>query len=169
MNLYHLKQILAQSKHPNAPSLYAEVCNHIDHFVNTEGDPENVRLVEPFALFTLLNETTYDIYGKLRRSHNDSLDNFVERVRFYLSECLTEEQIKDAYDAICDLWTDNERDGYNLADGGFLSTRCIIIRQLYSLLLEHSADKDHLGELLHALLTQSEYADLKTIVEVPHA
>ena len=164
MNLYDLKQILAQSKHPKAPSLYAEVCNHIDHFVNNDGDPENVRLVDPFALFLLLNETCYDICGKLLRADDESLDHFVEQARFYLSPCLTDEQLKDVYDAMYDLWHDNERDGYNLADGGFLSTHCSLIRQLHSLLLEHSADKDHLGELLQALLTRYEYEELKTII-----
>lgn len=170
MNLYDLKQILAQSRHPSAPPLYAEVSYHIDHFVNNEGDPYHARLVDSFALFTLLNEVSYDVYGRLRRSNTHSLDHFVERVRFYESECLTEGQLKDAYDAIADLWEDNEREGYNLADGGFLSTRCSIIRQLYSLLLEHSPDKDHLGELLQATLTRAEYEDLTTIIqEVPHA
>lgn len=165
MNLYELKQILAQSKHPSAPHLYAEVCNHIDHFVNSDGDPERVFLVEQFALFTLLNETTYDVYGRLRRLEDHSLDNYIERSRFYESACLTDEQLKDAYDAIADLWEDNEREHMHRSDGGFWSTRCALIKALYSILLDLEGDKDSLDEKLHALLSKHSYDELKIITE----
>lgn len=165
MNLYDLKQILSQSKHPSSPAMYAEVCNHINHFVDNDGDPENARIVEPFALFVLLNETTYDVYGRLRRNGTDSLDDYMSQVRFYESSCLTDEQLKDAYDAIADLWTDNERDLCNRADGGFWSSHCDLINTLYSILLDLEGDSTTLDEKLHAILGKNQYEELKIITE----
>ena len=165
MNLYTLKQILHQSQHPSSASMLTEVQQHIDHFVKHEGDPENTRLVEPFALFILLNECCYDIYGRLRRVDEDSFDNFAKRARFYESECLTDEQLKDVYDGLQDIWRDNEREGANGPDGGFWSTEKSLIKGLYDLLLTLEGDESALDLKLHALLASREYDALTSIVK----
>lgn len=166
INLYDLKQILAQSHHPSAPQQYGEVSHLIDHLVKCEGDPERVELVDEYALFTLLNETTYNIFGKLRRQNEHSLDRFIEQVRFYESDCLTDAQIKNAYYAIADLWEDNERDECHLADGTYISQDHKLVRELYSILRDlHGGDDDHLDELMLSLLTGGCYNRLKIITE----
>lgn len=168
MNLYTLKQILSQSRHPSAPELYAEVSNHIDHFVNNDGDPEHARIVEPFALFILLNECTYNIYGQCRRSDDQSFEHYADRVRFYESNCLTDEQLKDAYDAMSDLWEDNEREKCNLPNGWFLSTQAELTRSLITILQELEGDPESLDEKLHDLLPEFQYELLKYYTEDNH-
>jgi hypothetical protein len=87
----------------------AEVWNYAVRFVN-----ENM-------LMTLLQMTTYDIYGQCQRMYsNPSFHDYAYKCRRVADlDGLTNNQLLIAHDYIGDLWHDNEEYGCNNADGTF--------------------------------------------------
>lgn len=81
----------------------------------------DVQLVDTSAMIDLMNQYSYDDYGKLARASEDdeaTFEQYAEAVRFF-SPTLTDENLQCGYDIVHDLWSDNEAYGSNNADGTF--------------------------------------------------
>lgn len=76
------------------------------------------------TLIDLLNELTYDDYGRRARKHGNDmrLDLYTYDVRnnhMFAVAGLTDAQLEAGYEVISDLWHDNEANGAHNADGSF--------------------------------------------------
>lgn len=91
-----------------------------DDYLNTAFE-----IIPTITLTDFLNIATYDDLGKLIRKH--SLDDpnlfarYVNAVHGWFSGC-TNDQLQSGFEYICDLWSDNEREGDNNPDGTFKRT-----------------------------------------------
>ena len=89
---------------------------------NTYGD--DVVMIPTPTLVDVLNELTYDDYGRRAKMHGDDMrfDYYAQDVRnkhsFDLA-LLTDRQLLEGFAFIVDLWHDNEEQGANNADGSF--------------------------------------------------
>lgn len=81
----------------------------------------DVQLVDTSAMIDLMNQYSYDDYGKLARASEDdeaTFEQYAEAVRFFLPT-LTDDNLQCGYDIVHDLWSDNEAYGSHNADGTF--------------------------------------------------
>lgn len=81
----------------------------------------SVQVISSSQLTDFLNLTTYDIYGKLARTHNGKppFEYYAHNCRQNLIEDLTNDQLMFGYDFLSDLWQANEETGDNNEDGTF--------------------------------------------------
>ena len=83
-------------------------------------DDDQICLVSPLSLLDLLNNSTYNIYGKLKRSNDTvTFEQYRDSVNRHLTLDLTDRCLKIGYYFVRDLWSDNERYGSNNPDGTF--------------------------------------------------
>jgi hypothetical protein len=78
-------------------------------------------ILTPDSLSDLLISTTYDLYGRFRKTNGTvTLEQYTNIVykNCYLTE-LTPSCISFGFDILTDLWSDNEQFGYNNPDGSF--------------------------------------------------
>lgn len=113
-----------------------------------------VAVVTIGVLTDMLNNTTYDVYGKLARRHDGYVrfEDYARDVRRDVGVCsseLTNEQLAAGYDVVRDLWSVNDEDGSNNTDGTFKKndansemTRDAYLRYIESLACEDKIDDD---------------------------
>lgn len=99
----------------------AETVERYDYMEMWKGD---ALLIPLPAVIDILNETTYDDYGKLARIHSGiaPFEYYAHKVR--KEHCdgfgmLTDRQLRCGYDLLSDLWDDNDKNGSNNDDGTF--------------------------------------------------
>ena len=122
LNINVVKNALIQYLHSiTDENVRIEIFKSIDdcnELINTTST-ESVCLVSPFTLSTLLNLTTYNDYGKLKRqTGNVTPKQYYELVRnnLWLDE-ITDSNLQLGYYLVRDLWNDNEHFGHNNPDG----------------------------------------------------
>ena len=122
LNINVVKNALIQYLHSiTDENVRIEIFKSIDdcnELINTTST-ESVCLVSPFTLSTLLNLTTYNDYGKLKRqTGNVTPEQYYELVRnnLWLDE-ITDSNLQLGYYLVRDLWNDNEHFGHNNPDG----------------------------------------------------
>ncbi len=101
-----------------------EIARTIERYDDREFWKSAAVVIPQPTLIDLLNELTYDDYGRLARARNNNLsfDVYAYNIReghLPSISYLTNEQLHDGYDLINDLWHDNENSGDNNADGTF--------------------------------------------------
>lgn len=88
---------------------------------------QEVVFVDGISMSDLLNQLTYDIYGRAARINGNKLsfDAYREVTVDNLVPCeyLTDEAMYWGYDVISDLWHDNETTGANKPDGAYNADR----------------------------------------------
>jgi hypothetical protein len=88
-----------------------------------DGFKTNVTLTSWYTFSNLMNEATYDDFGRLRKEagpNNRILNRkYRDAVRFHVCEELTDTQIDDVADFLNDLWLDNEDNDCHNPDGTF--------------------------------------------------
>lgn len=99
----------------------AETVERYDGIELWKGDA----LIVPLpTIIDILNEMTYDDYGKLAKIHNGvaPFEYYAHVVRDEHCDgmaMLTDRQLRCGYDLLSDLWDDNDKDGSNNDDGTF--------------------------------------------------
>lgn len=78
-----------------------------------------VSLITTSDLLDVLNQTTYDILGKLNRANDGyaPFESYAREVRHTLGYQFTDNQLRSGYEFLMDLWHDNEAYGVNNEDG----------------------------------------------------
>jgi hypothetical protein len=97
-------------------------CNELaERFIDRDSWQDCVYLVSASSLADMLNQTTYDDFGKLAKVHGNDVpfDYYAYNVRKWFMSDLTNRSLQLGYDIVHDLWADNENDGANNPDGTF--------------------------------------------------
>ena len=82
----------------------------------------DVCTISSITVTDFLNLTTYDIYGKLAKTHGGrcQLSHYIHAIRRDLFlETLTAAQLELGCNFLADLWSDNEASGEHNPDGTF--------------------------------------------------
>ena len=81
---------------------------------------DTIYIITPNSLVDLLNISTYDGFGKMKRTNGSvTLEQYRELVNKRMFMDLTDGSLQLGLDVINDLWTDNEQYGDNNPDGTF--------------------------------------------------
>ena len=101
-----------------------EVAQTADRYYSHDTWADDVVVIPTPALIDMLNEMTYDDYGRRAKTHGDGMrfEYYAHDVRNKHSfdlELLTDQQLMAGYEVINDLWHDNEEQGANDTDGSF--------------------------------------------------
>jgi hypothetical protein len=97
-----------------------ECQQQIDRYQSRDIWEDDIYVITPNSLVDLLNFSTYDEYGKLRRTNGSvTLEQYRELVNKQMFLDLTDNSLQLGLDVIGDLWSDNEEYGDNNPDGTF--------------------------------------------------
>lgn len=95
----------------------AQLEERFDDYEALEG---NSCILSINSVLQLLNLTTYDIYGKMKKAGRcTSLNHYAHEVRLKLGLDMTLDTLSIGYSFVKDLWHDNEEIGANNEDGTF--------------------------------------------------
>jgi hypothetical protein len=97
-----------------------ECQQQIDRYQSRDIWEDDIYIITPNSLVDLLNFSTYDEYGKLRRTNGSvTFEQYRELVNKQMFLDLTDNSLQLGLDVIGDLWSDNEEYGDNNPDGTF--------------------------------------------------
>ena len=101
-----------------------EIAETVERYVDMKLWEGKALLIPLPALIDILNETTYDDYGKLARIHKGDapFEYYAHAVREKHCDgfrMLTNDQLECGYALLHDLWIDNDDNGDHNADGTF--------------------------------------------------
>lgn len=131
MHYYETVELTDPEEAASLKNLIAETVE-LDRLMETDNEiwPNEIRLISISSSCDLGNRVLYDTYGKLARERNCqpnesvTFEGFALRARKEFGcETLTELVLRDAWEVISDLWSDNEKDGHHKADGTIDSTK----------------------------------------------
>ena len=96
----------------------SECQEQIDRYFSRDIWNDTIYIISPNSLSDLLNISTYDEYGKLKKSNGDvTFEQYRELVNDKMFLDLTDSSIELGYDIISDLWLDNEEYENHNPDG----------------------------------------------------